>query len=218
MKTRAGYRPAMSGQLRVTLLDLDGVLVDSTRATTEFFQRLLRESGYSVPSASECASVYHMPAIAALSQLSGVADAQRLAELEGAIARAPYRVELVEPLPEAVSTVRELATLCRIGIVSSRLRTGIQDIVDRFFPPLFGVIVGYEDTSLHKPHPEPILAAMRRLDIRPREAMYVGDSPSDIVAARRCGVMAVGFRFNPPDADAVVGNLAELLPLVRGRC
>ena len=47
------------------------------------------------------------------------------------------------------------------------------------------MIVGADDTARHKPDPEPILLALERLGAQPEDAVYVGDSPFDIGAARR---------------------------------
>ena len=39
------------------------------------------------------------------------------------------------------------------------------------------MLVGAEDTERHKPDPDPVLEALRRLGASPEEAVYVGDSP-----------------------------------------
>ena len=52
---------------------------------------------------------------------------------------------------------------------------------------LTDVLVGAEDTERHKPDPDPVLEALRRIDADPGEAVYVGDSPFDIRPARRRG-------------------------------
>src|SRR5678815_4537220 len=41
------------------------------------------------------------------------------------------------------------------------------------------VVIGAEDTERHKPDPDPVLEALRRLEAEPAEAAYVGDSPYD---------------------------------------
>jgi pyrophosphatase PpaX len=81
----------------------------------------------------------------------------------------------------------------RLGIVTAkRLRT-VALALDRF-PVLrdaMDVVIGAEDTERHKPAPDPVLEALRRLGAEPRDAAYVGDSPFDIRAAKAAGVLAV---------------------------
>ena len=53
-----------------------------------------------------------------------------------------------------------------------------------------GVICG--DTTPHaKPHPEPLLAAARRLALEPAQCLYVGDDLRDMVAAHAAGMPCV---------------------------
>ena len=63
------------------------------------------------------------------------------------------------------------------------------------------VVIGAEDTERHKPDPEPLLEALRRLGATPSEAAYVGDSPFDIRAAKDGGLfaIAVGWGGIHPD-------------------
>lgn len=51
-----------------------------------------------------------------------------------------------------------------------------------------GVLVGWGDTACHKPHPQPLLFAAKRLSVRPKDAWYVGDDPADAAAATSAGM------------------------------
>jgi phosphoglycolate phosphatase len=72
-----------------------------------------------------------------------------------------------------------------------------------------------------KPSPNLLLAACARLGIQPAQLLYVGDAPSDIVAARAagCRVVSVNYGYSPQHAlleqrpDGVVGNLMEIITL-----
>lgn len=58
------------------------------------------------------------------------------------------------------------------------------------------VTVAYHDTRLHKPHPEPLLEATRRLGVAADHCMYVGDTVSDLEAALRTGALPVGLSWD----------------------
>jgi pyrophosphatase PpaX len=84
-------------------------------------------------------------------------------------------------------------------------------------------VVGFEDTSSHKPDPEPVLLAIEQLGGTPDEAVYVGDSPFDIRAAKAAGMFAVAVtwgrihdraRLEAEEPDAIVDTAAELLGLL----
>ena len=51
--------------------------------------------------------------------------------------------------------------------------------------------IGCDATERHKPDPEPVLLALERLDARPADAIFLGDSPYDMQAGRAAGVTAV---------------------------
>jgi pyrophosphatase PpaX len=81
------------------------------------------------------------------------------------------------------------------------------------------VVIGAEDTERHKPDPDPLLEALRRLDATAADAVYVGDSPFDIRAAKAAGTfaVAVGWGGIHPDErllreepDALVHSAEEL--------
>jgi len=85
----------------------------------------------------------------------------------------------------------------------------------KYFDIILGKDYGYLDGA--KPNPYLIEKALKALGISPEEALVVGDSLSDILAAHRAGVRAVQvMRFGKIEgADYYVKDLNELLQLVR---
>jgi HAD superfamily hydrolase (TIGR01509 family) len=84
----------------------------------------------------------------------------------------------------------------KLGIVTQKSRvlgiggqtTGAQKElemlgIDRFFT----VVIGFEDVSRFKPHPEGIHLALGRLSAVPEQTLMVGDSAADIEAGRAAG-------------------------------
>lgn len=49
-------------------------------------------------------------------------------------------------------------------------------------------VVGCESSTRHKPDPEPVRIALHRLDCRPEDALFVGDSVFDVLAGNAAGV------------------------------
>ena len=87
---------------------------------------------------------------------------------------------------------------------------------------LFDYVHGWQEGREHKPHPEPVLTALRNLGVRPGEAIMVGDSELDIEAARAAGVdtCAVTYGFRPAwflrefRPDFLVSRAADIGPIV----
>jgi pyrophosphatase PpaX len=79
-----------------------------------------------------------------------------------------------------------------LGVVTSRTRESAQRYMDMFgIASYFSDLVSCDDTSIHKPNPEPLLLAMSRLGAAPEEALMIGDSPFDIKCANNAGVDSV---------------------------
>lgn len=86
------------------------------------------------------------------------------------------------------------------------------------------VTVAMEDTTLHKPHPEPIRLALERLGATGGPAVYVGDAVVDIEAARAAGLDSIAVTWGAGEAEelaaadptAVATSVDELRSLLLG--
>jgi putative hydrolase of the HAD superfamily len=88
---------------------------------------------------------------------------------------------------------------------------------------IFDVVVTYEDTLQRKPNPEPFLRVLDRLDIRPAEALMIGDWPErDVMGARALGMTTVfarygdtfGIKEGESGADYDIKDVMDLLAIV----
>jgi phosphoglycolate phosphatase/pyrophosphatase PpaX len=61
----------------------------------------------------------------------------------------------------------------------------------------FEVRITADDVRNSKPDPEGINLALTRIKADPRESMYVGDSPADVIAGRRAGVLTGAALWSP---------------------
>ena len=90
--------------------------------------------------------------------------------------------------------------------------------LDAYLP----LVVGADDTTRHKPDPEPVHVALDRLGYPAAEALFVGDSPFDMAAGRAAGVVPVAACWGPfpraelevAGADHFLDSLAELPALL----
>ncbi len=87
--------------------------------------------------------------------------------------------------------------------------------LDRLLP----VVVGGDCLPVRKPDPQPLAQACRELGTALADALMIGDSRNDVLAARAAAVPVVcvsyGYNYGAPVAterpDAMVDSLAELL-------
>lgn len=62
------------------------------------------------------------------------------------------------------------------------------DFIDKGLDIYMKTAVLEEDTKRHKPYPDPLLEALRRLDLKADQVVYVGDSYSDLLASQAAGI------------------------------
>jgi pyrophosphatase PpaX len=87
---------------------------------------------------------------------------------------------------------------------------------------LVPVIVGCDTCVNHKPHPEPVERALVLLGVDRTDALFVGDSPHDIMSGRSAGVVTVGVTWGAfgrgeleeAGADVVIDRIEELPALL----
>ena len=77
----------------------------------------------------------------------------------------------------------------RQAVVSSKMHKQYRIDMERYgLDRYLETAVLAEDTLRHKPHPDPILECLRRMDLSPTDVIYIGDAQSDLDAARNAGV------------------------------
>jgi pyrophosphatase PpaX len=77
--------------------------------------------------------------------------------------------------------------------------------------PLFDALVTFEDTTRHKPNPDPLLVACERLGIEPAQALYVGDAVVDILAGKAAGMRTAGVTWGAGTRESITGAEPDYL-------
>lgn len=208
----------------IVLFDLDGTLIDSGPIILESMQHAVRTVlGREIPREQLGLTIGGQGIIAQMEAI----DVEHAGELLEA-----YREhndglhDTLEAFDDLLALLPELrAQGRRLGIVTAKRHRTVALALDRF-PALredFDTVVAHEDTERHKPDPEPVLLAVKRLGGLPGQAAYVGDSPFDIRAAKAAQVFAVAVawggihpdeRLLAEEPDAFVRSPRELLDVV----
>lgn len=99
-----------------------------------------------------------------------------------------------------------------IGIVTSKRRNSAE--LTLAYSGLEGAIpvtVAMDDTSIHKPNPEPLLLGLERLGADPSRSVYVGDAVVDVLAAHAAGLPAISVSWGAVDASVLAAAEPEFL-------
>ncbi|HLC51572.1 MAG TPA: TIGR02253 family HAD-type hydrolase [archaeon] len=137
----------------------------------------------------------------------------------------------LKPYPSVIPTLRKLKRKYRLGIISDapRLQAWIR-LADLELLDLFDVVITKDDTGVFKPNPKPYIKALKILNAKPDEAMFVGDAPArDLKGAKNVGMktcfakygfaekVTIGYDASDPKVkpDYVINSISELLKIVQ---
>ena len=214
--------------LSAALFDFDGTLVD----TTEMIFQSMRHATSSVLGRDDLSREELLANVGQpLPRQMELFDAEKADLLLEAYRthHEEHHDALIAEFPGVDEALNRLRTAgVRIIVVTSKRRRSVEMALEKF--PGLGLVVDLfvtlEDTTEHKPHPEPLLKGLELAGDVPRDnAVYVGDSPFDVQAAKAAGLRSVAVSWGAfsedtlreaepdylvPDIDAVVDVLLKL--------
>ncbi|MFQ6134313.1 MAG: HAD family hydrolase [Nitrososphaerales archaeon] len=132
--------------------------------------------------------------------------------------------ERTELLPHARETLQTLKDNgLKTAVVTNNGRAAANVAINRFnLSPLIDILVTREDASRWKPEGATVKEALKKLKVRPKEAVFVGDSTIDVLAAQDSKVVSVAIPTGPTKTrdllstapDYVIPSLAEFPSLL----
>lgn len=200
--------PELNTAIQAILFDLDGTLVD----TTDLILRCFSHSWQTVcgfeHSRDALIATFGIPLSEAMWRLSREPNITEMVVNEAMIERllleyrsfnVAHHDRLAQPFNDACQVIEELrARGYLIGVVTSKGRElATRGLKLCSLNELIDATIFLEDTSIHKPNPEPVLAALKKLNVPADRAAYVGDSCHDMIAGRRAGVQTVAALWGP---------------------
>jgi phosphoglycolate phosphatase len=201
---------------RALVWDMDGTLLDSSVAVPAAFAAALARMGGPVVTAAQVIAAYPLgTAEVILAHLAGrEATAQEVAEYYqqlGAAAVRPYR-----GVPEVIAELARRGLPVAVVTGASSRAAGILLAAAGLTAD---VLVGGDQVPRPKPAPDGLQRAARLVGVAPSELAYVGDSPTDMGAARAAGSHAAaaawGHLYDPATpADSVLAEPGEALALL----
>ena len=211
-------------RLPAVLFDMDGTLLDSIELIVESAVYAFAGRPGPQPTREEWRALIGTPLDAMLKPWALDADDATFLRARYRQFQAEHHDRLVRLYDDVEETLRGLHGRGHpLAIVSSKLDVGIRRSMDHFrLTPLFDAIVGIDHTTQHKPHPEPVRFALTALGVTAEQALFVGDSPHDVEAAKAAGVPVVAVTWGaftreaiqPAGPDYWIDQMSDLAPLL----
>ena len=174
------------------LFDFDGTLVNTNDVILASWQHTYRHYlGHEMP-VDHITSCFGEPLLLTMEREFPGVDPQESADVYR-----QFQLENADKLVTIFPGIKELLADLKaagyvLGIVTSRTRESALRYMDMFgITSYFSDLVTCDDTTVHKPNPEPILLAMSKLGASAEESIMIGDSPFDDKCANNAGVDSV---------------------------
>ena len=174
------------------LFDFDGTLVNTNDVILASWQHTYRHYlGHEMP-VDHITSCFGEPLLLTMKRAYPGVNPQESADVYR-----QFQLENADKLVTIFPGIKELLADLKaagyvLGIVTSRTRESALRYMDMFgITSYFSDLVTCDDTTVHKPNPEPILLAMSKLGASAEESIMIGDSPFDIKCANNAGVDSV---------------------------
>jgi predicted PurR-regulated permease PerM/phosphoglycolate phosphatase-like HAD superfamily hydrolase len=215
------------GEIDAILFDLDGTLVEPDSEALENLTRRLQPLQRLLPRRDPAWAARRIlmsaegPANSLLTFLSriGLDDTflnlgDRLRRIQGLHTPLNFR-----PVDGSGEMLHELSHRYHLGLVTTRCCAHAEIFLkQQGLTDLFQVVVGREDTWRIKPHPSPVRHAAEQLGLVTERCLLVGDTTTDIYAARSAGARSAGVlcglgtetELERAGADLILNTTSEL--------
>lgn len=206
--------------IRTVLFDFDMTLADSSYAIAHCTNLLAEHFGLRRLSREETLAIIGIHIEKAWANVWGDFKQEWLDYY-----RANFGVKedaLIRVFDSTVPTLEKLRSMgIKTGVASNR-HYAMRPIKSLGLEKYLDSIVGIREAANPKPAPDIILKSLAELRTLKEEAVYVGDTDTDMKTAKNAGIRAIGMttgnftrgQLFEAGADFVCGDLAEILEIV----
>jgi len=200
--------------VKIVIFDCDGVMFDTARANRVYYSHVLHQFGKPTLTDEQFAFVHmhtvaesmaylfpHEATLAAAHEFRKSMDYNRYL---GYLTIEPHLVSLLAKLRPRIKT----------AIATNRTDTMNRLLTEFDLDGYFDLVVTSSDVTHPKPHPDALLKILDYFDCEPFQAIYIGDSQVDELAAQGAGIPLLAFRNRKLSSDYHIDTLKELEALL----
>ncbi len=188
----------------IILFDLDGTLIDSTDAIVSTFHHSFEVHEHPKPKDDAIKALIGYPLDVMYAEL-GV-DEERVWDFVATYKEEYRKISTIktEMLPNAIEAVKKASQFATLGIVTTKTGKYSEELMEHFgLMKYFEVLIGREHVQNPKPHQEPILKELEKMDISNKEIWMIGDTKLDLISAKNAQVNSIGVLCGYGDEETL---------------
>lgn len=213
--------------IKLIIFDLDGTLIDSSRDITDAINYAIGPYGLSPLTTKDTIKLVGEGISRLIEKLlsttifNGDDDVRRTVMDRFLEYYSAHLLDNTDTYPNVRFTLERLKGYKKAVISNKREALSRRILEGLGLINLFDTIIGSDSTPEKKPSPLPILRVLAELDVKPQEAIIVGDSNLDIEAGRAAGLrtVSVTYGYRPyemiKDADFVIDRIGDLEEIIK---
>ena len=201
--------------MKLIILDFDGTLADTRGLIVKTMQQTLEALGLESRTDDQCAAMIGLPLKQAFTDLIPMTDemGERCVETYRRIFNENNALYVIPTFPHVMETLHLLHEQgYTLTIASSRSNRSLMEFVnDMHLNEVIPYVLGAEDVTRAKPHPDPVLQTLKVYGCKPEDALVVGDTWYDIEMGRRAGVRTCGVTYGNGTREELADAGADFL-------
>lgn len=198
--------------IRLVIYDLDGTLIDSTEAIVDTFNTLLRDEGLPIPAPGAIEALIGEPMPNILKKLlppERQGDIQHFwdAYIPVYARISPQKTRILPGVTETLTDfqhrgLKQSVATQKKGAVATRVLREL-DLLKHM-----DLVLGIDDVAHPKPAPDIIELTLKRIGVKPEEAVFIDDTVVGLEAGKNAGTHIIGVTTGPHNEE----KLATLKP------
>jgi len=194
------HKMARREGFKAVLFDLDLTLIDSSKAIVNSIKHVLDLQGYSFQKEEIAKLVGKVPLEEQFRALVPFLSDDEVDEYVDCYRQhyLTHHIENTRLYSHVKETLQNLRNLdFKLGVVTGKYKKPVLEILNYFqLTPFLNAIVTAYDVKKHKPAPDVVFEAARRLEVNASECIFVGDSLADVEAGKRAGCFTIALSRN----------------------
>jgi HAD superfamily hydrolase (TIGR01549 family) len=200
--------------IKIVAFDCDGVMFDTTKSNTAYYNQILDHFGRPALTTEQFAYCHSHTADQAIAKLFPDEEGFRAAQAyRNRMSYIPF-LKYMEIEPYLKPLIKKLRPGYKTAIATNRSDTMDRVISEHGLDGYFDLIVCSHDVDHPKPHPDQLIRILKYFGIEPGDSLYVGDSELDEIASKAAGVPFVAYNNRSLSADFHIQSLKQVAEIL----